>query len=240
MGRFDEAMEHAQRGLLIAEEVNQPYSIAAACLAIGQLELVQSGPVQAMPLLQRALELCETRDLDVIFPMAAALLGLAYALQGETEKSAKLLERSDADAAVAKIFDTPTSANALGTGHLLAENFGQALKFAERTVMLAENRGFRGSKARALYLIGEVTGRRDAPDREQAEQHYCQALELAEELGMLPLVADCHLGLGMLRQTMDKQAEAEMHFAKAQDMYREMGMLRSVELAEGAGSEATG
>ncbi len=240
MGRFDEAMEHAQRGLLIAEEVNQPYSIAAACLAIGQLELVQSGPAQAMPLLQRAVELCETRDLDVIFPMAAALLGLAYALQGEVEKSAKLLERSDADAAAAKIFDTPTSANALGTGHLLAENFGQALKFAERTVMLAEDRGFRGSKARTLYLIGEVTARRDAPDREEAEEHYRQALESAEERGMLPLVADCHLGLGMLHQTIDKQAEAEMHFAKAQDMYREMGMLRSVELAEGAGSEATG
>ena len=240
MGRFNEAMEHAKRGLSIAEEVNQPYSIAAACLAIGQVELVQSGSAQAISPLERAVELCETRDLDVIFPMAAALLGLAYALQGEAEKSITLLEKGEADAPAARIFDTPISVIALGTGHLLAENFDEALSLAERAATLADDRGFRGSKARILYLIGEATARRDAPDHKQADRRYRQALDLADELGMLPLVADCHLGLGMLYQSIDKQAEAEEHFTKAQDMYREMEMLRRVELAEDAGSEATG
>jgi class 3 adenylate cyclase/tetratricopeptide (TPR) repeat protein len=240
MGRFDEAMEHARRGLSIAEEVDQPYSIATACLAIGQIELVQSGAAQAMPMLERAVELCETRDLDVIFPMAAALLGLAYALQGEAEKSLTLLEKGEADAPKARIFETPTSAIALGTGHLLAQNFDEALECAERAAGLADDRGFRGSKARILYLIGEVAARRDAPDREQADIRYRQALNLAQELGMLPLVADCHLGLGMLHRSIDERAEAEEHFSKAQEMYREMDMLRRVELAEHAGSEATG
>jgi class 3 adenylate cyclase/tetratricopeptide (TPR) repeat protein len=238
-GRFKEAMEHGRRGLAIAEEVNQPYSIATACLAIGQVELVQSGSAQAIPLLERAVELCETRDLDVIFPMAAALLGLAYALQGEAEKSGTLLEKGEANAPAARIFDTPTSAIALGTGHLLAGNFEKAFKFAEHAAKLADDRRFRGSMARILYLIGEVTARLDAPDHEQSDRRYRQALDLAEQLGMLPLVADCHLGLGMLHQSIDKQEEAGVHFTKAQNMYREMEMLRRVELSEDAGSEAT-
>ena len=49
LGEFDEAMQHAKAGLSIAEDVNQPYSIATACLATGQVRLVQGGPTAAMP-----------------------------------------------------------------------------------------------------------------------------------------------------------------------------------------------
>ena len=39
---------------------------------------------------------------------------------------------------------------------------------------------------------------------DKAEDHYRQALALAEELGMRPLIAHCHVGLGKLyRRTGD-------------------------------------
>ena len=48
-----------------------------------------------------------------------------------------------------------------------------------------------GSSARSLRT-------HDPPEVEPAEAHYRQALALAEELGMRPLQAHCHLGLGRL------------------------------------------
>ena len=43
-----------------------------------------------------------------------------------------------------------------------------------------------------------VAAHREPPEADQAEAYYLQALSLAEELGMRPLQAHCHLGLGTL------------------------------------------
>ena len=52
---------------------------------------------------------------------------------------------------------------------------------------------------------------------------------LAEELGMRPLVAHCHRGLGKLYP---KREQAQEHLATATTMYREMDMRFWLEQAE--------
>jgi uncharacterized protein HemY len=49
-------------------------------------------------------------------------------------------------------------------------------------------------------------------------------MTLAEELGMRPLVAHCHLDLGDLYRRAGKGQEASAHLATAIAMYREMDM----------------
>ena len=60
--------------------------------------------------------------------------------------------------------------------------------------------------------------------QDAAEAHYRQALALAEELSLRPLVAHCHLGLGQLYRRTGKRQEALEHFTIATTMYREMDM----------------
>jgi hypothetical protein len=72
--------------------------------------------------------------------------------------------------------------------------------------------------------------RRDSP--EHADGHYHEALALAEELGMRPLVAHCHLGLGKLSRRTGKRQEAQEHLTTATTMYREMDMRFWLEKAE--------
>ena len=57
-----------------------------------------------------------------------------------------------------------------------------------------------------------------------AQVHYHAALALASELGMRPLVAHCHLGLGRLHRGAGKQAQATEHLGAASAMFREMSM----------------
>jgi hypothetical protein len=65
-----------------------------------------------------------------------------------------------------------------------------------------------------------------------AERHYTAAITLASELGMRPLVAPCHLGLGKLYRRTGKREQAQEHFTTATTMYREMGMRFWLEKAE--------
>jgi hypothetical protein len=54
--------------------------------------------------------------------------------------------------------------------------------------------------------------------------HYSKALARADELGMRPLVAHCHLCLGKLYRRTGKPEQARERLITATTMYREMDM----------------
>ena len=83
-----------------------------------------------------------------------------------------------------------------------------------------------------LRLLGEIASRHDPPDVEKAEQHYMQAVTLAEELGMRPLIAHCHVGLGKLYRRIGSRQQAEEHLTDGVAMMREMEMGVWLEKAE--------
>lgn len=58
----------------------------------------------------------------------------------------------------------------------------------------------------------------------RARGHYLEALALADELGMRPLAARGHLGLGRLARRAGDVAEAEQHLATARELFQEMRM----------------
>jgi tetratricopeptide (TPR) repeat protein len=64
----------------------------------------------------------------------------------------------------------------------------------------------------------------DPPNAVQAEAHYQQALALAEELGMRPLQAHCHLALGSLYGKTGRLEPARAELSAALDLYHAMDM----------------
>jgi hypothetical protein len=65
-----------------------------------------------------------------------------------------------------------------------------------------------------------------------AEEYYRQALARADDLGMRPLAAHCHFGLGKLYRRTGDGVKAEEHIQTATTMYREMDMGFWLERAE--------
>ncbi len=77
-----------------------------------------------------------------------------------------------------------------------------------------------------------VAAHPEPPHVEQAEGHYREALALADELGMRPLVAHCHLGLGNLYRRESNRLQAQAHLTTAPAMFREMDTGYWLEQAE--------
>ena len=107
---------------------------------------------------------------------------------------------------------------------MLAGHLKEAHALAERTLTLARGHQERGHEAYALHLLGEIASHRDPPHAEQAEQYYRQALALADELGMRPLQAHCHLGLGTLYAATGQREPARTELTAAVAMYQAMEM----------------
>src|SRR6266508_1061477 len=92
---------------------------------------------------------------------------------------------------------------------------------SREALALTRRLGARGSEAHALCLAGDVASTSGAED---AEGYYREALALAGELGMRPLVAHCHLGLGKRHRRTGKRELAQEHLTTATTMYRDMDM----------------
>jgi hypothetical protein len=79
----------------------------------------------------------------------------------------------------------------------MAGRVEEARQHAARALEISQAQQERAYEAYALRLPGEIGAYGDSRDAEAAEARYHQALVLAEERGMRPLVAHCHLGLGL-------------------------------------------
>jgi hypothetical protein len=64
-----------------------------------------------------------------------------------------------------------------------------------------------------------------------------EVLMIAGDLGMRPLVAHCHLGLGKLYRRAGRRHETQEHLAIAMTMYPQMGVTYWLEKAETAMKE---
>jgi class 3 adenylate cyclase/tetratricopeptide (TPR) repeat protein len=225
LGTFAEGSTFGDEGLRIAEAVAHPPSIMVASWGIGLLALRQGDLPRALRRLEQAMGLCQDTDLPVWFPLTAAALGTAYTLAGRVADAVSLLMQAMERAAVMDMVGPQAFCRlSLGEAHLLAGRLGEAHALTEQALAFTRAHQERGYEAYALRLLGEIAARREPPESEQSEAHYRQALALAGELGMRPLQAHCHRGLGTLYATIGQQRQARTALSTAIEMYTSMDM----------------
>jgi tetratricopeptide (TPR) repeat protein len=199
------------------------------------LALHQGELSRALPLLEQAVSICREANLPVYFPWAAGALGSAYSLAGRITDAVPLLTQALEQTSAMEAVGFQTRCRlSLGEAQLLAGRLEEALTLAEHTLALARERQEQGHQAYALRLLGDIVARRDPPHVEEAETRYRQALVLADELGMRPLFAHCHHGLGTLYAKSGQQAQACTELSAAIELYRAMEMTFWLPQAEAA------
>jgi ATP/maltotriose-dependent transcriptional regulator MalT len=155
-GAFTEGRALAEDGLRVAETVNHPFSLIEACNGVSVVSLRQGEVQRAIPLLERAVGLCQDWHIPFLLPQMTAALGLAYALDGRVAAGLALLEHG-VEQAVAR--GRPRilvhTAVPLSEVYLLAGRLEEARQRAAQTVDLARQYQLRGHQAWALWLLGE-------------------------------------------------------------------------------------
>jgi len=225
LGMFAEGRAFGEEGLRIAEVVDHPFSLMWTSCVIGLLALRQGDLPRALPRLERAVGLCQDADLPVYFPWTAAHLVAAYTLDGRVADAVPLLTQAlEQTAALERVDMQALCLLPLGEAQLLAGHLEDAHTLAERVLALTRAHQERGNQAYALRLLGEIAAQCEPPEIALAETHYQQALALAEELGMRPLQAHYHLGLGTLYATTGQWEQARAALSAAIALYRTMDM----------------
>jgi class 3 adenylate cyclase/tetratricopeptide (TPR) repeat protein len=236
LGRFEEARGHAEEAVQIAGRTKHPHSLVESHAALAAVSLERGDLRTAERVFERGVALLRqgsARDMNLL-----SGLGYVHALCGRFSEALPLLEATVREEG---------SISAMGSGlalrmtrlaeaYLGAGRTDEALRYVRRAVALSTKHDERANEAIALRGLGEITAMGASADASEAERHYLDSLALATELGMRPLVAHCHMGLGKLYLATGRAEEAAEHVAAARTMYREMGMefwLRKVEAVRG-------
>jgi tetratricopeptide (TPR) repeat protein len=179
----------------------------------------------ALPMLERSLALSQSTDIPIFFPMIASLLGAAYALVGRAAEARPLLDQVlERIATGNRMFFHELVLTELSEALLLVGRVDEAGTLAERLLELSRTHTGSGYQAHACRLLGDVAMHREPPDVNQAEASYRQAQAQAEALGMRPLQAHCHRGLGMLYAVISQREQARTELSTAIAMYTSMDM----------------
>jgi tetratricopeptide (TPR) repeat protein len=232
-GEFVEAIARGTEAIQIAEAVGHSFSVAETYRRMGHLHLRRGNLHEATLTLEHALEICQGVDSPPLFHAVGSTLGYVYALSGRSNEVIPHLEEAVERPVMAGSNEGQASqAIWLSEAYLLAGREADARAAAQRALGLARQHKERGHEAYTLRLLGEIAAREDPLDIGKAENHYRQALALAEELGMRPLIAHCHVGLGKLYRRIGSRQQAEEHLTTATAMMREMKMGMWLENAE--------
>jgi predicted ATPase/class 3 adenylate cyclase len=240
-GAFAAGIARGEEAIRIAETADHPYSLANMCSGFGYLYVCKGNFQQAISFHARSLELCRVWNLRQNVTAFALHLGRALALAGQVRESLALLEQSVETAELTRqIGRNAQSAAMLSEVYWLAGRHEDAQALAVKAYAHAHETKEYGSQAWTARLLGAMHTHGDAPDVEQAEAYYRQALAPAEKLGMRPLQAHCHLGLGTLYVKTGQREQARAELPTAIDLYRAMDMHFWLPQAEAALAQTGG
>ncbi len=232
-GDFADGIECGREIVRIAEENGQPGNLIHSYLAAGFLQLRRGEVRLAISWLERALQVSQAATLPFYLPWIESSIGYAHALSHNAAEALRHLNSGVNHAISMNVMAYhPLWLTYLSEAHMLAGQIDDARQLAERAVQLSRVQKESGSRAWALRMAGAIASYREPADAENGKRHYSEAMTLATELGMRPLVAHCHLDLGKLYRRTGQREQAQEHLTTATTMYREMDMQFWLEQAE--------
>jgi class 3 adenylate cyclase/tetratricopeptide (TPR) repeat protein len=238
VGAFAEGMAIAHEVVRMAEAVEHPLSQLIAYDGAGILSLRQGDLPHAIRILERGLALRQARGIRGYrgFPGDSCALACAYALSGRISEAQRRLEQIRESGEVRQE-GLPAS---LIEAFWLTGRPHVALMFAHHAVQSFRTHREQGHEGWALRLLGEIHSRLEPPAIQAAEAFYRQAFGLADDLGMRPLQAHCHLGLGRLYHQTGRAAQARTTLTTAIELYQAMDMTFWLPQAEAALAQVEG
>jgi tetratricopeptide (TPR) repeat protein len=234
LGRFAEAAQYEAEMLRLAGPIQNAFAVGHAHWVAGWLHLLKGDWAKARSLIEHSIAAYRTGNVGVSLPYAVALSAWVLAQLGEAGEALNRLREGEqlleSQAVRGIVSGRGRAYHTLGRAGLLLGRLDEAQRLGDHAV--ESSRGYHGSAAHALHLLGDIATHPDRFDAESGEAHYHKALALAEPRGMRPLVAHCHLGLGKLFHRLGKREQAREHLTTATTMYRGMDMRYWLEQAE--------
>jgi tetratricopeptide (TPR) repeat protein len=226
LGRFAEAAKYEEEAFRIAEPTEHAFTMGWAHFGASVPHLLKGDWGKARSQIEHWITRIRTGNVGIHLPWAVA--SSAWGLAQIGEASAALARMQEAEQllgwqmALGIVGHGGWAYHAAGRAALLLGRLSDAQRLAKRAIEATQRQP--GFRAHALHLLGDIASHPETFAPDTAKAHYREALTLAQQHGMRPLTAHCHLGLGTLHHRTGRPGGGRDHLAAATTMYRDMDM----------------
>jgi len=220
LGRWDEAVEEAEKALKVAEESSDHSLVVFAAWTLSMAYTWKGDLGRGVEYAEVALQKAGTPA-----DKAWAQRGLGWALcrAGEANRGIELL--AAALAIVRPSHHMPTEIPTtcfLGAGYCLAGEDDKARQTLEEALKIADRCGARYYLGWAQRLLGEIA-RKNNPD--QAVSHFEKSIAILREIKAENELALAYAGYGRLQNQQGKVGQAREYLTKALEIFEQLGTL---------------
>lgn len=225
LGDFDRAIEFGLAAKETSERAGDPFGIVYAYRELGIALLRKGDAAGAREVLNRGLQICAETDVGLLYPRMAGAAGYALALCGDRENGIEILKRA---AEVGESLNVPVYLSLvhvwLSEAHLMAGALPEALAEARLAVQQAIRYEETSNCAWALNALGDVHMASGPEGVSDALEAYEKCEAIAEEQGLLPLLARCRFGLGKVYGALGQPDIATKALASARRICERIGL----------------
>jgi predicted ATPase/class 3 adenylate cyclase len=220
LGEFAEAETVGLMGLDLATQANHAYSISVASFGLGHVRLRQGCFADAIRILEQGYEQTKLHNAEAAVDQIAIRLIYAYSRVGRIEEARALGQAANPELVRLKsAAHFWPSVMALQTDRIDA-----ALRATHEAYRSADLRGERSTVGWLEHMLGDLAVCTDPADASTAAEHYRAAAAIASDLGMKPLLTECHFGLGQVVRKAGRAQEAKAEFEAALELAESMGL----------------
>jgi class 3 adenylate cyclase/tetratricopeptide (TPR) repeat protein len=236
-GEFDRALAYAERGLALAQEIQNPLAEAAAYMYRGTLHDQRGDYARAIADYERARRVAEgAGDLFRVY-IVKFWESRAHTRAGDANRARTLAEEGFALAErIGTRFVIAHGKVSLAESLLALGEVDEACRVSREAILLSEESGDGFGAALAHRAMAESLARLH-PSDSQWERELLEAIRLQEDAEAQPELARSHLSYARLLKAAREPLQAKAHLAQAIDMFRRMGMAWDLGQAEQARRE---
>jgi class 3 adenylate cyclase/tetratricopeptide (TPR) repeat protein len=230
IGEFAESEAIGQKGFELAVKANHAYSISVASFGLVQGWIRQGRFAEAIRVLEQGREQTKLHSIEAAVDQIASRLVFAYSRVGRVEEARALAQTINPELERSNFFLSSAYFLLAGVG-LENGRLDATLHAAREVHQTATLRGERPTVAWLEHLLGDLALGRDPAEATVAAGHYRAAIAIASELGMRPLVMECHFGLGAAARRTGCEDEAQSEFRSALKLAEDMRSALATERA---------
>jgi class 3 adenylate cyclase/tetratricopeptide (TPR) repeat protein len=225
MGRFAQAQPFADRGILLAEEIKNPFSVAAAHQQRAIIHDQRGDWPRALADYQVARAEAErVGDVFRVFVLKS-WEGRARTMVGDPAAGRALVEEGlELAAKIGTRLILGWQKTFLAASLLAAGDHAAAAGVAEEAVQAAAGTGDRMPLALAKRTLADAVARVEGGDHARADALMREAIQLLEEIGAQPELARSYVHHAALLRRMGDEEAAERLLARSLGMFESMGM----------------
>ena len=225
LGNFEEGEVLCEKGLRLAQEVDNLYSMGFAEIMYGCLYIGKGDGKNAVEHLQNAIRYGEEAQIIPLLGIAWGFLGHGHYFLGDLQTAQKCIERGleifgDAELSFLSSFHHV----GLSMVHLDSGDLKNAQYCAEEALRLAQSNNEKWVEGNSMVWLGKILGKAKKSQNDKAQGNILQGIKILDELKMRPHYSVGYLFLGELYAYTGQKEKALETLKKAQGMFQELGM----------------